>query len=89
MEEMTTIQDECILMGAPRVIKKNANYLLDIIQRIVKNYDNADFDAVAFMADIQLAKDNLATITEAAEQTKAVLTKLRHELSDTYTPKAE
>ncbi len=65
MEEMTTIQDECILMGAPRIIKKNGGYLANIIKRIAENYDSSDFDSVVFLADIQLAKDNCRTIIEA------------------------
>lgn len=78
---MTTIQDECILMGAPRIIKKNGGYLVNIIKRLAENYDSSDFDGVAFLADIQLAKDNCTTITEAAELTIKTLDKLRNEVT--------
>lgn len=78
MEEMTTIKDECVLMGAPRVIKKNGGYLVNIIKRIADNYDSSDFDSVAFLADIQLAKDNCIAIKEAAELTIKTLDKLKN-----------
>lgn len=78
---MTTIQDECFLMGAPRVIRKNGGYLANIIKRIADNYDSADFDGVAFLADIELAKDNCIAIKEAAEQTIKVMEKLKHEVT--------
>ncbi len=81
MEEMTTIQDECILMGAPRIIKKNGGYLANIIKRIAENYDSSDFDSVVFLADIQLAKDNCRTIIEASELAIQTLDKLRNELT--------
>ena len=81
MEEMTTITDECILMGAPRIIKKNSGYLANIIKRIAENYDSTDFDGVAFLADIQLAKDNCRTIKEAAELTIKTLDKLKNEVT--------
>ena len=81
MEEMTTIQDECTLMGAPRVIKKNGGYLANIIKRIADNYDSADFDSVAFLADIKLAKDNCTSIVEAAELAIKTLDKLRNEVT--------
>lgn len=79
---MTTIQDECILMGAPRIIKKNGGYLANIIKRVAENYDSSDFDCVAFLADIQLAKDNCHTIIEAAELTLKTLDKLRKEVTE-------
>jgi hypothetical protein len=79
-EEMTTIQDECILMGAPRIIKKNGGYLANIIKRVAENYDSSDFDCVAFLADIQLAKDNCTSIVEAAELTIKTLDKLKNEV---------
>lgn len=78
---MTTIQDECILMGAPRIIKKNGGYLVNIIKRLAENYDSSDFDGVAFLADIQLAKDNCTTITEAAELTIKTLDKMKNEVT--------
>ena len=78
---MTTIQDECILMGAPRIIKKNGGYLANIIRRIAENYDSSDFDPVAFLADIQLAKDNCRAIIEASELAIQTLDKLRNELT--------
>ena len=81
MEEMTTITDECILMGAPRIIKKDGGYLANNIKRIADNYNSRDFDGVAFLADIQLAKDNCRTITEAAELTIQVLDKLKNEVT--------
>jgi len=81
MEEMTTIKDECVLMGAPRVIKKNGGYLVNIIKRIADNYDSSDFDSVAFLADIQLAKDNCIAIKEAAELTIKTLDKLKNEVT--------
>lgn len=81
MEEMTTITDECILMGAPRIIKKNSGYLSNIIKRIAENYDSTDFDGVAFLADIQFAKDNCTSIVEAAELTIQVLDKLKNEIT--------
>lgn len=80
-EEMTTIADECILLGAPRIIKKNGGYLANIIKRIADNYDSSDFDHVAFLADIQLAKDNCTAIIEAAELTIKTLDKLRNEVT--------
>lgn len=78
---MTTIADECILMGAPRVIHKNGGYLANIIKRIADNYDSSDFDGVTFRADIQLAKDNCTSIVEAAELTIKTLDKLRNEVT--------
>ena len=78
---MTTIADECILLGAPRIIKKNGGYLVNIIKRLAENYDSSDFDGVAFLADIQLAKDNCTTIIEAAELTIKTLDKLRNEVT--------
>ena len=81
MEEMTTIADECILMGAPRIIRKNGGYLVNIIKRITENYDSTDFDHVVFLADIQLAKDNCRAITEAAELTMKTLDKLKNEVT--------
>lgn len=80
-EEMTTIQDECILMGAPRIIKKNGGYLANIIKRIAENYDSTTFDGVAFLADIMLAKDNCRAIIEAAELTIQTLTLLKNEVT--------
>ena len=80
-EEMTTIADECILMGAPRVIRKNGGYLANIIKRIAENYDSSDFDGVAFLADIQLAKDNCRAITEAARLAAEMLDKLKKEVT--------
>ena len=77
---MTTIADECILMGAPRIIKKNGGYLANIIRRIADNYDSSDFDGVACLADIQLAKDNCRAIIEAAELTLSSLDNLRNEV---------
>lgn len=84
MEEMTTIKDECILTGAPIVIQKNSGYLRNIIKRVADNYDSADFDCVAFLADIQLAKDNCHAIIEAAELTLKVVDKLKHEVIDKH-----
>ncbi len=84
---MTTIQDECILLGAPRIIKKNGGYLANIITRIVENYDSADFDGVTLLTDIQLAKDNCRSIIEAAELTLKTLGKLRKEIKDCTTDK--
>lgn len=81
-EEMTTISDECILMGAPQVIQKNGGYLLNIIKRIAENYDSADFEGVALLGDIQLAKDNCRTIIEVAELTLETLEKLKKELTE-------
>lgn len=78
---MTTIADECILMGAPRVIRKNGGYLANIIKRIAENYDSSDFDGVAFLADIQLAKDNCRAITEAARLAAEMLDKLKKEVT--------
>ena len=78
---MTTIQDECILMGAPRIIKKNGGYLANIVKRIAENYDSTDFDGMTFLADIQLAKDNCRAITEAAELTMKTLDKLKNEVT--------
>ena len=80
-EEMTTIADECILLGAPRIIKKNGGYLVNIIKRLAENYDSSDFDHVAFLADIQLAKDNCRAIVEASELAIQTLDKLRNELT--------
>jgi len=82
MAEMTTIKDECILMGAPRIVKKNGGYLNNIVKRISENYDSEDFDVVAFLADIQLAKDNCTAIIEAAQLTVHTLDKLRNEVTD-------
>lgn len=79
---MTTIQDECILMGGPRVILKNGGDMLNIMQQIVTNYYSSDFDHVAFLADIQLAKDNCTAIIEAAQLTVHTLNKLRNEVTD-------
>ncbi len=79
---MTTIADECILMGAPRVIRKNGGYLANIIKRIAENYDSSDFDGVACLAEIQLAKDNCRAIIEAAELSLSTLDKLRNELTE-------
>ena len=81
MEEMTTIKDECILMGAPRVIKKNGGYLMSIVKRIADNYDSTVFDNVAFLADIQLAKDNCNAIMEAAKLSLQTLEKLHREIT--------
>ena len=80
-EEMTTIQDECILMGGPRVILKNGGDMLNIMQQIVTNYYSSDFDHVAFLADIQLAKDNCSDVIEAAQLTVQTLNKLRNEVT--------
>lgn len=80
-EEMTTITDESIILGAPRIIKKNGGYLSNLVERIADNYDSPDFDAVALLGDIQLAKDNCRTIIEAAELTLNALEKLRNELT--------
>ena len=80
MEEMT-ISDECTILGVPRVIKKNGGYLANIIKRIAENYDSADFDGVAFLADIQLAKDNCRAITEAARLAVEILNKLKKEVT--------
>ena len=82
MEELTTIADECVLMGAPRIIKKDCGYLANIVARIVENYDSTDCDGVGLLADIQLAKDNCTAIVEAAELTANTLEKLRKELSE-------
>lgn len=81
-DNLTTIADECILMGAPRIIKKNGGYLANIIKRVAENYDSTDFDGVSFLADIQLAKDNCTSIVEAAELTIKTLDKLRNEVTD-------
>ena len=82
MEEYTTIADECILLGAPRIVKKNGGYLANIIQRIVENYDSTEFNSVALLADIELAKENCDEITEAAQLVKNTLEKLHHELTE-------
>ena len=76
-----TIQDECILMGGPRVILKNGGDMLNIMQQIVTNYYSSDFDHVAFLADIQLAKDNCSDVIEAAQLTVQTLNKLRNEVT--------
>lgn len=81
MEEMTTIKDECVLLGAPRIIKKNGGYLANIVKRIAENYDSTDFDGMTFLADIQLAKDNCRAIIEATELTLDTLDKLRNEVT--------
>ena len=80
-DNVTTIQDECALLGAPHVMKSNVNYLQNIILRIKQNYDSTDFDGAAFLADIAFAKENCDTIAEAAEVCKAVLQKLHNELT--------
>lgn len=82
MEEMTTITDECIITGAPQVIVKNGGYLSNLVERIAENYDSADFDGVALLGDIQLAKDNCRTIIEVAELTLETLEKLKKELTE-------
>ena len=80
-EEMTTIQDECTVMGAPIVMQKNSGYLRNTIKRLAENYDSSDFDVVAFLADIQLAKDNCRSIVKAAELTMKTLDKLKNEVT--------
>ena len=80
-DNVTTIQDECALLGAPHVMKSNVNYLQNIIQRIKQNYDSTEFDGTAFLADIALAKENCDSITEAADVCKAILEKLHNELT--------
>ena len=80
-DNVTTIADECALVGAPQIIKKNCGYLLNLIKRIVDNYDSTDFDGASFLADIAFAKENCDTIAEAAEVCKAVLEKLHNELT--------
>ena len=79
-EILITIQDECTLMGAPAVIKKNGGYLVNITQRIAENYDSPNFDRVVFQTDLELADENCAAIIEAAELLKETLEKLRKEV---------
>ena len=77
-----TIQDECILMGAPRVIKKSGGYLLNLIQRIVENYDSTDIDHVALLADIQYARDNCREIIATTKLMQDSIEKLRSEITE-------
>ena len=81
LEKLTTIADECILVGAPRIIKKNAGYLANGVNRIVENYDSTDFDDVSLMADIELCRENCDEIIEAARLCKETLKKLYKELT--------
>jgi len=82
MEEITTIQDECIMYGAPLTIKKNCGYLVNLFHRIVTNYDSNEFNAVTLLADIQLARENCNEIMAAAQLMDASLEKLHHELTE-------
>jgi hypothetical protein len=79
MEEMT-VKDECQLIGAAHVSDKNSRYLLNLINRMVKNFDSCDCDRDTLLLDMQLATDNCRTVIEATELVLQSITLMRQSL---------
>lgn len=76
MEDLSVF-DECMLLGALEVMRKNVKYLDRKVHKAVANYDATDCDDVTMLADIAYALDQNEVVLSTARKVAELLGKLR------------